>query len=248
MVRLFVLASLLCSFPLAASADDVCECYDYTYCPRDPVVDEDFCLPNRSTLQLSAGVVSGLLPTDCRADLGGDGGVGAMDLGEVLAAWGAVTSPEGALADFDEDLEVGCFDLQFLLGNWATCAHPLDLNCNGEIENEPYDPDDPLAYGDDLAVLCRNLGNDCRGDLDRNGIIDDNDIEALSCLWGSESDRGDVNDDGEVGVEDLTAILAAYGRDCRGDFVGQEPGEDEPDGCVCYPDLLVLIKDPPPVH
>jgi hypothetical protein len=57
----------------------------------------------------------------CTADLNGDGGVGGIDLGIVLGAWG---SQGGAMAaDVSHDGTVDGTDLGLILSNWGPCAH-----------------------------------------------------------------------------------------------------------------------------
>ena len=55
----------------------------------------------------------------CPWDLGGDGGVGILDLLTLLAAWGP--SPTPGPPDFDGDSTVGILDLLILLANWGEC-------------------------------------------------------------------------------------------------------------------------------
>ena len=60
-------------------------------------------------------------PSVCDADIappGGNGDVGADDLGQLLATWGACP---GCAADFDEGGSVGVEDLAELLANWGNC-------------------------------------------------------------------------------------------------------------------------------
>lgn len=57
----------------------------------------------------------------CTADLNGDGGVGGIDLGIVLGAWG---SQGGAMAaDISHDGTVDGTDLGLILSSWGPCAH-----------------------------------------------------------------------------------------------------------------------------
>ncbi len=63
------------------------------------------------------------LPSDCDADLDGDGAVGAADLLILLASWGPC---EACPADIDNDGTVGASDLLFILSLWG----PLE-GCGG---------------------------------------------------------------------------------------------------------------------
>jgi hypothetical protein len=57
-------------------------------------------------------------PCPCLADLDGTGEIDALDLDELLDAWGACP---GCAADFDRDLHVGAPDLVVLLESWGPC-------------------------------------------------------------------------------------------------------------------------------
>jgi hypothetical protein len=57
-------------------------------------------------------------PCPCLADLDGSGGIDALDLAELLDAWGPCV---GCAADFDSDTAVGPPDLAFLLESWGPC-------------------------------------------------------------------------------------------------------------------------------
>lgn len=161
----------------------------------------------------------------CPADLDGDGDVGTFDLTLLQACWGiAETSPCEA-SDLDQDGDVDGFDLDYLLGNWGVC---LGANLDGEGDVDCAD----------LMILLDNRGNDCRFDLDHNGVVDENDETLLSHLWGSPGPAGDFDGDGIVGTSDLLQLLAAVGRDCRGNLDRDEQVD------TCY-DLEILLANWP---
>jgi hypothetical protein len=54
---------------------------------------------------------------DCPGDLNGDGMVGGIDLGGILARWGY-----GGPADLNGDGTVGGLDLSILLARWGPCG------------------------------------------------------------------------------------------------------------------------------
>ena len=70
--------------------------------------------------------------------------------------------------------------------------------------------------GDELDVGIRgpipDCEDDCLGDLNGDGTIDVNDVLALIAAWGTPD--GDVNDDGTTDVNDLLMVLDVYGTDC----------------------------------
>ncbi len=157
----------------------------------------------------------------CPADLDGDGSVGSSDLTTTLGCWGPVTTPACAAADFNSDRDVGCFDLEYVLGNWGACGCFGDLDGDGNVGSS------------DLVILLGDWGTDCRFDLTQNGIVDQSDIDALFCLWGSSGPLGDFDKDGTVGSSDLTLLLAAFGTNCQSDL--------DRDGIVGDGDLDLLI-------
>ena len=156
----------------------------------------------------------------CRADKNGDGVVGASDLTLLLAAWGG-SDPD---CDFNADGLVGCFDLEYLIGNWGPCP-----TCLGDLDQ------DGLVGINDLNILLSNAGNDCRMDLNQNGTVDPDDVDAFLCLFGTPGPLGDFDGNGGVGASDLTIMLAAVGRDCRGDL--------NQDGVIDKSDVNILTTN-----
>jgi hypothetical protein len=63
-------------------------------------------------------------PTDIAPSGGGDGVIGAADLGQLLANWGQCPPPPGeeCPADFNDDGTVGAADLGQLLATWGPCG------------------------------------------------------------------------------------------------------------------------------
>ncbi|MCH2135793.1 MAG: right-handed parallel beta-helix repeat-containing protein [Phycisphaerales bacterium] len=62
--------------------------------------------------------------------------------------------------------------------------------------------------GNTFDVSC---GGDCPGDLDGNGEVGVDDLLALLAAFGT-SDAGDVNGDGQTNVEDLLMMISAWGE------------------------------------
>ncbi len=52
-------------------------------------------------------------------DLDGDGNVGAADLLQLIAAWGACPACDECAGDLDADCAVGVIDMLALLENWG---------------------------------------------------------------------------------------------------------------------------------
>jgi hypothetical protein len=156
-------------------------------------------------LLLAAALPAAATLPPCPADLNGDAEVDALDLNLLLAVWG---TPEPG-ADFDHDGDVGCFDLAYLQGNWGSCpTNLLDVDRDGAVT-----PADGL-------FMTASVGLDCQVDLDENGVIEANDVDALLCLWGTASPLGDFDDDGRVGSLDLNYLLASFGAGCTCDLDG----------------------------
>jgi hypothetical protein len=51
----------------------------------------------------------------------------------------------------------------------------------------------------------------CRSDIDSNGHVSIEDLLAVLQAWGSQDDSADVDQDGIVGTTDLTTLLSAWG-------------------------------------
>ena len=158
-------------------------------------------------------------PAACFADVDGDGVVGSADLAVLLAAWGTA-DPR---VDFDGDGEVACFDQAFLLGNWGECP-PLPEDVNGDTVVDLLDVD----------LASSNLGLDCTVDLNLDGSVDGDDVDALLCLWETPGPLGDFDGSGLVGVTDLNTLLAAFGAACQCDL--------DRDGIVASSDIGIIIK------
>jgi hypothetical protein len=164
------------------------------------------------------------LACDCPADLSGDTTVDAIDLAVLLGAWGPGDCAPVS-CDFDGDGSIGCYDLEYLLGNYGSCPSFGDVDGSGG----EADCEDVWAIED-----AAEQGRDCRADLNRNGVIDSGDVDALNCLWGpTSSGLGDLNGDGVVGSADLAILLGTPNRDCRADL--------NRDGCVNWSDREPLV-------
>lgn len=101
------------------------------------------------------------------------------------------------------------------------------------------------------VVVYENTGFFIRGDVDRNGKVDSDDVLTfLGCLIGTMSfrnpDAADVNDDGEAGLEDL-ADLVKYVFYCHGFCAPRKPfpvaGPDPTRDTVVVQELSARLED-----
>jgi hypothetical protein len=72
-------------------------------------------------------------------------------------------------------------------------------------------------WGDlDIVVIPAQLGGSAsaclKGDLDKNGKVNIEDLLALLGVYGSSKASGDVNKSGKVDIEDLLIVLGEYGN------------------------------------
>lgn len=153
----------------------------------------------------------------CPADIApgdGDGLVDGVDLGSVLAGWGAAGS-----ADITLDGIVDAADLAALLADWGGCGGERDGSDGGVAGGGEKD----AVHGKASPVARRGLRSsdrkecavDC-ADLDRDGMVDGGDLGLLLALWGDARDgfgaAGDLNGDGQVDGADLGLLLAGWTR------------------------------------
>lgn len=123
---------------------------------------------------------------------------------------------------------------------------PVDLDGNGVFDDDafigrgnaelnPFHPDD-IFLGDDgtvffLASLRNAAGEDlgefgtggdallrlspgtCNADATGDGVVDVQDLTAVILAWGTDDEDADVTGDGVVDVQDLTAVIVGWG-DC----------------------------------
>ncbi len=143
-------------------------------------------------------------PTTCPGDLNENGFVGETDLRIVLAHWGPCAVP----GDVDGNGSATVLDLQIvlldaLLVNGPNCQ--ADLDYNGRVDGNDYalaelewtrvgnsddehheevaevDGNPTLGVADVLQVL-EASGEDCRSDVNHDGVIDNADAQCV-CLY-----------------------------------------------------------------
>ena len=51
----------------------------------------------------------------------------------------------------------------------------------------------------------------CNGDVNADGVVSVNDLLAVIAAWGSDDSDSDVDGDGVVAIGDLLAVIGAWG-------------------------------------
>ena len=162
----------------------------------------------------------------CRAaDVSGDGQVDFWDLGLINGA---------AMGTFDPRLDLdGCglvdsVDLLMAYGHiFRTCTGcTADLDGDGDVD------------ADDRALLEAAYGRECRLDMDRNDVVDDdNDLDIWVLYFQSlpcpATARADFDGNGIVNFADISLLIPTIGNDCRPDL--------NKDGAVNTIDLWFLL-------
>ena len=178
---------------------------------------------------------------NCPEDLDGDGIVDEIDVEVLMESWGICpSSSSDCEGDFDEDGDVGPADLAILLGKYGQRDKTVDLNGDNFIDDADVD----------VAILMANWGK-CEPDsltevepyrstvafASRNAIeaqYSDVIVQEPKASKGSKSCPADLDEDGEVGPDDLAILLGRFGpcRNCAEDLTG--------DGIVDEIDVDVL--------
>ncbi|MFM7132686.1 MAG: dockerin type I domain-containing protein, partial [Planctomycetota bacterium] len=100
---------------------------------------------SRGVLTALAGVAAtaGIAHADaCVGDIDEDGAVGAIDIVELLSAWGDASAP-GARGDLNGDAVVNSSDLAALLASWGSCialpswALPIEGSPDPAVVTDP---------------------------------------------------------------------------------------------------------------
>jgi len=96
---------------------------------------------------------------------------------------------------------------------------PLDLDSEGRFFDDPNTPDTGCGFAPIVDMGAYEFGDTgaqpCYGDLDNDRDVDLSDLAALLANYGeSETCDGDLNCDGSVDLADLAALLAVYGTTC----------------------------------
>ncbi len=175
----------------------------------------------------------------CEGDFDGDGDVDGADLAVFGIAFDADSSDAdyNSAADFDENGNVGISDLETFVKDFGRTNCPMvflpaDLDRDGDTDEE------------DLALFIATLGL-CQNDPAFNGAADyDKDgcvTNADYVIWygyyqePGPCGSGDIDQDGDVDVDDATAFVQAVGR-CLGDTGFLPQADCDGDGCITNAD------------
>lgn len=169
------------------------------------------------------------------ADLNGDGKVDGVDLGMLLAQWGACSR---CASDFNGDGIVDCIDEKYLLGNWGVCPEASGVSCaDVGLLRDSLDPctiatEWQQIEGGHYPIDFPSF------DVDNDGTVDADDLNLVTCRLGSSWPLGtlpplDVNLDLQVNQADLDWVEEAIGAICH---------DLNQDGRIGWPDVYVLIE------
>ncbi len=158
------------------------------------------------------------------ADVSGSvGRVDFADISTISAAQGTV-SPR---LDLDGCGLVDQVDVLMAFGFvFRTCTGcTADLDGDGDVD------------ADDRGLLEAAYGRECRLDMDRNDLVDDNDLDIWVLYFQSlpcpARPRADFDGNGTVNFADISLLIPTIGNDCRPDL--------NKDGAVDTNDLWFLL-------
>ncbi|MCH9648108.1 MAG: hypothetical protein K0U98_07715 [Deltaproteobacteria bacterium] len=168
----------------------------------------------------------------CKAvDFDDDGVVSLSDL--VILNDPNVFGQPNARLDVDGSGAVDLADFYFLAGF-------IGQTCSGCTANLVSPARPPVVDGADRSALESAYGRDCRGDLNRDGVVDDDLDNDLFGVYlnnpappGSPQARADFNEDQVVDLLDVNLFVAMIGTDCTVDL--------NKDGAVDTNDLWALL-------
>jgi hypothetical protein len=150
-----------------------------------------------------------LYPPAMLGDADGDGTVNLDDFHFYIGCHGQFVAPGTELMDFDGNWQINGVDFDAFLASYDEPLDDCDKNGLVDLEQILLDP---------------------KLDADANGILDSCEQAPLT---------GDINNDGEVDVDDLLMVINSWGacKDCPAD-IAPEAGND----IVDVDDLLVVIN------
>jgi hypothetical protein len=157
-------------------------------------------------------------------DINEDGDLNQEDIFHLLKAFNSSVTA----ADLNADGNVDASDLGILInairdirGKEETSSQPIrpanaeQIPSNSEQVTSPkfssIQPGDPLIWapgGADEPVAQPGVFGDLTGD----GILNNDDLEALKSTFGQTNGAGDLNSDGRIDAADLGMLLGAFNR------------------------------------
>lgn len=165
----------------------------------------------RTLTNIPAGTRALIYHPDRLGDLNNDGIVDPTDLHAFAAAYAIGTPEPGTeMMDFNGDFIINNEDLDTFLARYTgpvgSCpatgvSHPIAIIVDGAADDDM----------NGIPDLCQP--NPCACDLDGSLMVDTKDLGILLGAYGN-SDTGDVNADGITGMDDLAALLSAFGQPC----------------------------------
>jgi hypothetical protein len=86
-----------------------------------------------------------------------------------------------------------------------------DLAGNARFADDPATPDTGHGISPIVDMGAYEFGSTCPADITGDGVVDVDDLLALLAAWGNTSGPEDIDKDGFVGAADLLELLAAWG-------------------------------------
>ncbi len=134
---------------------------------------------------------------------------GATALGDLMITLQGVVG-SGMLGDFNLDGDIDANDIDLLAANAGSSDPFYDLNGDSVVDFSPSPAGDLLTDSD---VLVRQILGAEYGDANLDGMVDIDDLSALSGGFGTGSGwaAGDFNGSGAVDIDDLSTLSGSFG-------------------------------------
>jgi lysophospholipase L1-like esterase len=164
-----------------------------------------------------AVAVSGAHASAARAvdksyDLNGDGVVDSADVAILQSYYGQpATTPGAQAADLNSDGVVNVVDLSILLSHFGPVPTPATTPSSTALS--PTTVVTPTQSPTTQATTTSGSGATVNDDINRDGVIDSRDLDALKSYYGKtldtlEAHNADLNGDGVVDIVDLSIFLS----------------------------------------
>jgi len=128
--------------------------------------------------------------------------------------------PEDAMVVYEDENTFyanhlsGCFRLENgnTIATEGTTGTLLEIDPSGNVAWQ-YSVSGQLAKAQKLPTNCLDPPSPCPSDISGDGVVGVDDILALIAAWGTSDPDADVDDNGVVDTNDVLAVLSAWG-DC----------------------------------